>query len=469
MDTSISNQAVVFTTQTPYPLPSQKYMIPTTWRRYHLSQLVNKALGLAKPVPFDFLVKGEILRTTIAEWCAEKGVGEEETLEIEYIESVLPPQRLSEFPHESWVSGVSCQLSSHFLTAAYDGYLRAFDLSQNVVLDAPIHSAPITSLSLISSSSDDTHTIATSSHDHTGAITSISLDPMSSKSTTLATLHLHTAPLSSISANASGTHLLTASWDGLIGLWDTSIPPSHEVSDSSTTASTLDSSRSKKRRKVTTTEDDATTTITAETKRKAPLNVLKSHLSRVSKATWIDTTTTKTAAISCSFDSTVRTWDVENGLCTRTISCSEKPFLDLAVSANGNTVLAVSSDRTMTMFDLREGFEGVSAAVASFVHPATPSCLAIPAGGKGGGQGESENQVVTGAYDGVVRVWDVRSTKAAISTFRAWDGTKKILSVDWTRGMVGIGGEGGLDVWKVGVADASSSASSMATPKTISA
>ena len=51
-------------------------MIPTTWRRYHLSQLVNKALGLAKPVPFDFLVHGEILRTTIAEWCTEKGVGE---------------------------------------------------------------------------------------------------------------------------------------------------------------------------------------------------------------------------------------------------------------------------------------------------------------------------------------------------------------------------------------------------------
>ena len=76
MEPSISNQAVVFTTQTPYPLPSQKYMIPTIWRRYHLSQLVNKALGLTKPIPFDFLVKGEILRTTIAEWCAEKGVGE---------------------------------------------------------------------------------------------------------------------------------------------------------------------------------------------------------------------------------------------------------------------------------------------------------------------------------------------------------------------------------------------------------
>lgn len=67
---------MVFTTQTAYPLPTQKFMIPASWRRYQLSQLVNKALSLAKPIPFDFLVRGEILKTTLGEWCAEKGIGE---------------------------------------------------------------------------------------------------------------------------------------------------------------------------------------------------------------------------------------------------------------------------------------------------------------------------------------------------------------------------------------------------------
>ena len=51
-------------------------MIPTTWKRYQLSQLVNQALSLTTPVPFDFLVRGEILRGTLVEWCHEKGVGE---------------------------------------------------------------------------------------------------------------------------------------------------------------------------------------------------------------------------------------------------------------------------------------------------------------------------------------------------------------------------------------------------------
>jgi ribosome biogenesis protein YTM1 len=67
---------VVFTTKTAYSLPAQKFMIPATWKRYQLSQLVNKALSLDKPIPFDFLVHGEILRISLGEWCAERGLGE---------------------------------------------------------------------------------------------------------------------------------------------------------------------------------------------------------------------------------------------------------------------------------------------------------------------------------------------------------------------------------------------------------
>lgn len=33
---------------------------------------------------------------------------QEETLEVEYIESVMPPERVSDIPHDDWVSSVSC-------------------------------------------------------------------------------------------------------------------------------------------------------------------------------------------------------------------------------------------------------------------------------------------------------------------------------------------------------------------------
>lgn len=43
-------------------------------------------------------------------WHAEKGVGEEDTLENEYFESVMPPHRVFELPHEDCESSVSCRI-----------------------------------------------------------------------------------------------------------------------------------------------------------------------------------------------------------------------------------------------------------------------------------------------------------------------------------------------------------------------
>lgn len=97
----------------------------------------------------------------------------------------------------------------------------------------------------------------------------------------------------------------------------------------------------------------------------------------------------------------------------------------------------------MTLYDLRSisSPSTISATSGTFIHPATPACVAF---------GKNGNQVVTGAYDGVVRVWDLRSTKTAVASFKAWDGNKKVLDVDWKRGVVGVAGEGGVEIWKVG-------------------
>lgn len=72
----MSSQPVVFTTRTSYTIPSQTYMLPNGWKRFQLSQLINKVLALLQPVPFDFLVRGELLRGSIADWCLERGIGE---------------------------------------------------------------------------------------------------------------------------------------------------------------------------------------------------------------------------------------------------------------------------------------------------------------------------------------------------------------------------------------------------------
>lgn len=58
---------VVFTTKTQYKLPPQKFMIPVSWRRYQLSQLINTALSLPRIVPFDFLIRGVLLGGSLSE------------------------------------------------------------------------------------------------------------------------------------------------------------------------------------------------------------------------------------------------------------------------------------------------------------------------------------------------------------------------------------------------------------------
>jgi ribosome biogenesis protein YTM1 len=55
---------------------------------------------------------------------------------------------------------------------------------------------------------------------------------------------------------------------------------------------------------------------------------------------------------------------------------------------------------------------------------------------------------MSGAYDGSVRIWDLRSAKVPVASFKNEKGGK-ILSVDWGKGVGALGGENGVEVWKI--------------------
>ena len=93
----------------------------------------------------------------------------------------------------------------------------------------------------------------------------------------------------------------------------------------------------------------------------------------------------------------------------------------------------------MTLFDLRAGT--TTAAAVKFPHAATPAALVFAQG--------SGTQFASGAYDGVVRVWDVRSASREVANARVWDG-QKVLALDWAGETLGIAGEGGVEIWRAG-------------------
>jgi ribosome biogenesis protein YTM1 len=72
------------------------------------------------------------------------------------------------------------------------------------------------------------------SHDGTARITLVpDLDPQKASEPlhSAASLRLHTSPISSVAANEAGSLVLTAGWDGLLGLFSTAIPRDDEVVD----------------------------------------------------------------------------------------------------------------------------------------------------------------------------------------------------------------------------------------------
>lgn len=116
---------------------------------------------------------------------------------------------------------------------------------------------------------------------------------------------------------------------------------------------------------------------------------------------------------------------------------------DLVILSDETTLLASSSDRVVSLYDLRDSARSGPPPVLS--HPSFPSALcAHPV---------SPHKVATGAYDGFVRMWDLRSIKSPVNTFevsakKGKDG-KKILSIDWVKGLLVVGGEAAVDLWKV--------------------
>jgi len=423
MADSEQSLTAVFKTKSQYALPLKKYMIPSNWARYHLSQLINKVLELPTPVPFDFLINGQVLRGTLAQWCNEKGLGTEESLEIEYVESMLPPQYTSSIDQDDWVSAVSCQLPSRLISASYDGSLKVHTYSKTQVQCLPVHTAPITSACIVGTQeyteAHDSCLIATGSQDMTAVLTRLSLQEEPGTSETLASLHLHTAPVSAVDSDPSGSMLLTASWDNLIGLWDASIPEVDDV----VAVDTMVEKRNRKRRKT-----------DSHVRKKAPLEVLRSHTHRVSQIKF----TTDKSAISCGWDSTIRTWDLTTAVCDGTLTAVEKPFTALEVLSK-ERVFVNSTDRTLSLYDLSTR-ANTTGPQLTFMHPITPSCIA---------KSPSDPwRVLTGAYDGVVRIWDTRSAKTAVSSFHISQ-QGKVLSADWGRGTVVLGGEHGLDIWRI--------------------
>lgn len=133
-------EAVVsFTTKLPdqYQVPEDQLVLPSTLARYGLSEVVNKMLDLAKPVPFDFLVNGEFLRTSIAQYLEARKLSSEKVLRLEYVIALSEPEQSQVDQIPDWIAGiVPLQRfpASRFAAVSYDGTVRVYEDTRSCLI-----------------------------------------------------------------------------------------------------------------------------------------------------------------------------------------------------------------------------------------------------------------------------------------------------------------------------------------------
>lgn len=100
--------------------------------------------------------------------------------------------------------------------------------------------------------------------------------------------------------------------------------------------------------------------------------------------------------ISCSYDQTIKAWDLQTGRLLKTLNeHSEAAFEAVAVTASDNGIISGSDDQTIKLWDLNTG------ALLTELEVPGPSVTTIVIAGS--------NQIITGAGNGTLMIWDLKT------------------------------------------------------------
>jgi ribosome biogenesis protein YTM1 len=364
-------------------------------------------LDTQSPIPFDFLVNGAFLRSTLEDYLKTNGLSFETNVTLQYVRSLIPPVYQASFEHEDWVSAVDVLSATsaagrwsgeslargqdRILSASYDGLLRMWNGSGQVLATSPAgsgggHSASVKSAKFLSSSQ-----IVSAGMDRSVRVWkySESEDHFSGEFKPVLELYGHKGTIESVEVEGNSKRILTASADGSIGLWTTS-----KASAPAAPASLVPGALTVKRRKLTT---------STSTPQRGPLSLLPIHSSPASAAVFDPRD--RTVAYSASHDHTLRTLDLTTGLVVSTAATSH-PLLSLcAIPRSSAPLLAAgTAARHVTLVDPRASVATTSVMTLRGHGNKVVAVAASP---------ENEHSLVSGSHDGTCRVWDLRSVRPA--------------------------------------------------------
>ncbi|KAK3377773.1 WD40-repeat-containing domain protein [Podospora didyma] len=400
------------TTEVDIQLPEGKrqLLVPADIRRYGLSRILNSESMLdTDSIPFDFLVNGSFLHTSLEDYLKSNGLSLESNITLQYVRSLIPPVYEASFEHDDWVSAVdvlsasspaglwsgdafqSCQ--DRILSASYDGLLRIWNASGHVIATSPSgshggHTASIKAAKFLSSTQ-----LASAGMDRTVRVWKYSEhsggDQVFGELKPTVELYGHAGSIDSLEVDGASKRILTASADGAVGFWSASKASAPEPD-----ASLLPGAHTSKRRKVSS---------SVTTAQRGPLSMMNIHTAPATAGVFDPRD--RTVAYSVSQDHTVRTIDLTTSIVVSTLTTSH-PLLSLCAIPRGSAPLlaAGTSARHITLVDPRASATTTSVMTLRGHTNKVVSLAASP---------DNEYSLVSGAHDGTCRVWDLRSVRPA--------------------------------------------------------
>ena len=370
---------------------------------------------------FDFLLGGKLLRLNVEEhlklYSDEIEANEvlsEKLVEVEYILSCEPPRPLDTVSHDDWVSCVDAD-DQFIISGSYDNSVRLFSTKdrKNLLTIANAHDGPVTGvkfLKLVGSSERNELFFVTCGHDEVSMLRRVNTKTLKSEVVSIYRGHHRSVNCVDVCDDL----IATGSFDKTLRLWSTR--------DDDDTTGELDENDPRAGNKKATSKKQKmkSSEKSINKQNKGALMTLTGHHESITGVKWLDSCNEYKSLATCSMDRSIAIWDVEVGECKRRV-LSAKPLLGMDFCSERNLIISASCDRHVRVWDARAP-DNATAKTAYTSHNAWVSSVAL-------GQ-VSTNNFISGGYDNLVKLWDMRSSKACLYDLIGHH--DKVLDVNWT-------------------------------------
>eukprot|EP01133_Synstelium_polycarpum_P016166 gene16166-19240_t len=377
----VTNDQSIRVTETPFA-------VPLRLGRLGLSEVVNHLRAeddAAEHKPFDFLINGKFIRTSLEAHIKRAGLSEEPVITVEYLEAITEPKKEKENQHDDWIASVdgSATMGGLVVTGCYDFGVRIANLEAETLVTGIGHKAGVKCVAWANDRTPSALKFVSASLDKTLRLWEA--DVVGKTIRSIALFAEHTGTVESVQCSPDGAKMVSGSMDAKIKIWNLE----------NITETTAQAPSKKRRGNKSAIPDEEITTFTE------CLSDLIGHSQGVRTVTW----PTQFQILSGSMDHTIKLWDIESMSCSDTMS---------------GLIASAHADRNVRLWDprVKDGKFNVQSLQS---HKSWVTSVRW--------KPNSANQLISASHDGTVKLWDTRSKIPLFTLNQTAD--NKVLSASW--------------------------------------